>query len=63
MVKQETEETETKKKSNSTNSKKEHGFDYKSSRFFSLIFLAVYIVAITIFCLDYKIIPGPEFLF
>ena len=38
------------------------GFDYHSSRFFSLIFLIVYIVAITIFCLEYKIIPGPEFL-
>ena len=63
MAKQETEETETDpKKVKFDKLKKEHGFDYKSSRFFSLIFLAVYIVAITIFCLDYKIIPGPEFL-
>ena len=38
------------------------GFDYHSSRFFSLIFLVIYIVAITIFCLRYSIIPGPEFL-
>jgi hypothetical protein len=37
-------------------------FDYHSSRFFSLLFSAMYIVAITIFCLEYKIIPGPEFL-
>jgi membrane-associated phospholipid phosphatase len=37
-------------------------FDYHSSRFFSLIFLVVYIIAIGIFCLEYHIIPGPEFL-
>jgi hypothetical protein len=37
-------------------------FDYHSSRFFSLLFSAMYIVAITVFCLEYKIIPGPEFL-
>jgi membrane-associated phospholipid phosphatase len=37
-------------------------FDYRSSRFFSLVFMAIYIVAITIFCIEYKIIPGPEFL-
>jgi len=37
-------------------------FDYHSSRFFSLLFLGIYAVAITIFCVEYKIIPGPEFL-
>ena len=37
-------------------------FDYHSSRFFSLLFSAVYVIAITIFCIEYKIIPGPEFL-
>lgn len=37
-------------------------FDYHSSRFFSLLFSAIYTVAITIFCIEYKIIPGPEFL-
>ena len=37
-------------------------FDYHSSRFFSLIFMAIYFIAITVFCLEYKIIPGPEFL-
>ena len=37
-------------------------FDYHSSRFFSLLFSSLYIVAITIFCVNYKIIPGPEFL-
>jgi len=37
-------------------------FDYRSSRFFSLLFPAVYLVAITIFCARYTVIPGPEFL-
>jgi hypothetical protein len=37
-------------------------FDYHSSRFFSLFFLAIYAIAITVFCLKYNIIPGPEFL-
>jgi len=38
------------------------GFDYHSSRFFVLLFSAVYAIAITVFCIEYKIIPGPEFL-
>jgi membrane-associated phospholipid phosphatase len=37
-------------------------FDYRSSRFFSLLFPAIYAVALAIFCLVYEIIPGPEFL-
>ena len=37
-------------------------FDYHSSRFFSLLFSGIYVIAITIFCVEYKIIPGPEFL-
>jgi membrane-associated phospholipid phosphatase len=37
-------------------------FDYRSSRFFSLLFLSIYAVAIAIFCVEYSIIPGPEFL-
>jgi membrane-associated phospholipid phosphatase len=37
-------------------------FDYHSSRFFSLLFLGIYVVAITIFCIEYEVIPGPEFL-
>ena len=37
-------------------------FDYRSSRFFALLFPAVYAVALAIFCLVYEIIPGPEFL-
>ncbi len=41
---------------------KEFSFDYHSSRFFSLLFTAIYAIAITVFCLEYKIIPGPEFL-
>jgi membrane-associated phospholipid phosphatase len=36
--------------------------DYRSSRFFALLFPAVYAVALGIFCLVYQIIPGPEFL-
>jgi hypothetical protein len=37
-------------------------FDYRSTRFFAVLFPAVYSVAVAIFCLEYKIIPGPEFL-
>src|SRR3974377_2066824 len=40
----------------------ELGFDYHSSLFFVLLFSAVYVIAITVFCIEYKIIPGPEFL-
>ena len=61
MVGQETQETDL-KESNFDKSKTIVSFDYHSSRFFSLLFLAIYIVAITVFCLEYKIIPGPEFL-
>jgi membrane-associated phospholipid phosphatase len=42
--------------------KKKLAFDYHSSRFFALLFPAIYLVAIAIFGLVYKIIPGPEFL-
>jgi membrane-associated phospholipid phosphatase len=37
-------------------------FDYRSSRFFALLFPAVYAAVLAIFCLVYEIIPGPEFL-
>lgn len=37
-------------------------FDYHSSRFFALLFPVLYLVAMSIFCVEYKIIPGPEFL-
>jgi membrane-associated phospholipid phosphatase len=37
-------------------------FDYRSSRFFSLLFPAIYAIALSIFCIVYQIIPGPEFL-
>jgi membrane-associated phospholipid phosphatase len=37
-------------------------FDYHSSRFFSILFPAIYLTALGIFCLRYSIIPGPEFL-
>ena len=36
--------------------------NYHSTRFFSMLFSSLYIVAVTIFCIEYKIIPGPEFL-
>jgi membrane-associated phospholipid phosphatase len=36
--------------------------DYHSSRFFALLFPAVYLIALTIFCIEYIIVPGPEFL-
>ena len=36
--------------------------NYRSTRFFSLLLSSLYIVAVTIFCIEYKIIPGPEFL-
>ena len=42
--------------------KKKLAFDYRSSRFFSLLFPAIYLVAIGIFSVEYKIMPGPEFL-
>jgi membrane-associated phospholipid phosphatase len=37
-------------------------FDYHSSRFFSLLFLGIYVVAATIFCVEFTVMPGPEFL-
>ncbi|MCL2358752.1 MAG: phosphatase PAP2 family protein [Nitrososphaerota archaeon] len=42
--------------------KKKLTFDYRSSRFFALLFPIVYIIAIAIFSINYHIIPGPEFL-
>ncbi len=42
--------------------KKKLAFDYRSSRFFALLFPAVYLIAIAIFSITYSIIPGPEFL-
>lgn len=37
-------------------------FDYHSSRFFALLFPTLYLIAMSIFCVLYQIIPGPEFL-
>jgi membrane-associated phospholipid phosphatase len=37
-------------------------FDYHSSRFFGFLFPSIYITALSIFCVIYQIIPGPEFL-
>jgi len=42
--------------------KHELNFDYHSSRFFSLLFLGIYVAAATIFCLQFTVMPGPEFL-
>ena len=50
------------KKLNLEKLKHDLSFDYHSSRFFSLLFLGIYVIAITIFCVEYKVIPGPEFL-
>jgi len=41
---------------------KKYAFDYRSSRFFALLFPALYLLAIAVFCLIYHIIPGPELL-
>ena len=51
-----------KRKREEKKGKLELKFDYHSSRFFSLLFPAIYLVAITIFCVRYTVIPGPEFL-
>ncbi len=51
-------EGEDKKKSTDQKGK----FDYRSSRFFALLFPGIYAIALAIFCLVYEIIPGPEFL-
>ncbi len=53
---------EENKKLNLEKLKIDLSFDYHSSRFFSLLFLGIYAIAITIFCVEYNIIPGPEFL-
>lgn len=58
MVKKE----EDPKKLNLEKLKVDLSFDYHSSRFFSLLFLGIYALAIAIFCVEYSIIPGPEFL-
>ena len=49
------------KKLNLEKVKHDLSFDYHSSRFFSLLFSGIYVVAITIFCIKYSVIPGPEF--
>jgi hypothetical protein len=50
------------KKKDDNKFKLDINFDYHSARFFSILFPAIYLVAVSIFCLEYKIIPGPEFL-
>jgi membrane-associated phospholipid phosphatase len=37
-------------------------FDHRSSRFFAFLFPAAYLIAVAIFCIQYKVIPGTEFL-
>ena len=53
---------EDNKKLNLEKLKHDLSFDYHSSRFFVLLFSSVYAIGITVFCIEYKIIPGPEFL-
>jgi hypothetical protein len=50
------------KKKGDSKFKFELNFDYHSTRFFAILFPAIYLVAVGIFCLEYKIVPGPEFL-
>jgi len=50
------------KKKDDNKFKLDINFDYHSTRFFSILFPTLYLVAVSIFCLEYKIIPGPEFL-
>jgi membrane-associated phospholipid phosphatase len=50
------------KKAEEEKLKLELKFDYHSSRFFALLFPAIYLVAIGIFSVEYNIIPGPEFI-
>jgi membrane-associated phospholipid phosphatase len=50
------------KKTEEKKFKLEIPFDYHSSRFFALLFPAMYLLAMSIFCVEYTIIPGPEFL-
>jgi hypothetical protein len=54
-VGKEKEEKETSK------SDKKPKFDYRSSRFFAVLFPAIYATILGIFFLIYDIIPGPEF--
>ena len=50
------------KKKEDNKFKLELNIDYHSTRFFAILFPAIYSVAIVISCLAYKILPGPEFL-
>lgn len=50
------------KKRSIERSKPKGKFDYRSSRFFSLLFLGVYITVLILFCAAYTVVPGPEFL-
>jgi hypothetical protein len=50
------------KKAEQKKFKLELPFDYHSSRFFTLLFPAMYLLAMSVFCLEYQIIPGPEFI-
>jgi len=37
-------------------------FDYRSSQVLSIVFPSVYVAFLSLFCLAYNVIPGPEFL-
>ncbi len=40
----------------------ELNIEYRSTRFFAILFPALYSIAVAFFCLEYNIIPGPELL-
>lgn len=56
----ETEKGDLKEETRKT--KRNPNFDYHSSRFFAFLFPTLYLIAMFIFCLEYQIIPGAEFL-
>jgi membrane-associated phospholipid phosphatase len=60
LVENETEKLEPKEDMQKL--KRDLNFDYHSSRFFTILFPALYLIAMSIFCVEYKIIPGAEFL-
>jgi hypothetical protein len=50
------------KKKDDKKFKLDMNFDYHSTRFFALLFPALYLIAVSIFCLEYKIIPITVFI-
>ncbi len=50
------------KKEKKNKVKLEFNFDIRFTRFFAVFFPAIFLLAVGIFCLEYGIFPGPEFL-